>query len=188
MAMADWDITPEAFERLLSWLDRDRVRAGERYESIRRKLILIFASRGAAFPEDMADDCMNRVIQKLPEIVGQYEGAPEYYFVGVARYVEMEWKRKQRSIEPPVLPPKPPETERNLACLDRCLAQLSDASREIALEYYKNEKKAKIDHRAALAERLGLSSSTLRLRAHRIRQTLEKCVMECTGEPVGAIQ
>lgn len=186
--MADWTITQEAFERLLSWLDPDRSRAGERYENIRRKLILIFASRGAAFPEDMADDCINRVTQKLPEIVHQYNGAPEYYFVGVARYVDLEWQRKHRPIELPVLPPNPPETERNLACLDRCLARLSDIGREIALEYYRNEKQGKIDHRAALAERLGISSGTLRLRAHRIRQTLEKCVVECTGAPVGGVQ
>ena len=35
---------------------------------------------------------------------------------------------------------------------------------------------------AALASRLGITGGTLRLRAHRIRQTLEKCVVECRRE------
>jgi|SRR5215471_2631858 len=185
--MADWTITQEAFDRLLSWLDPDRTRAGERYESIRRKLVLIFASRGFPFPEDMADECINRVIQKLPEIMGDYAGAPEFYFVGVSRNIIHEWLRKQQPIELPVLPPISPEREKNLACLDHCLAQLSAISREIAIEYYQHNKRAKIDHRAALARRLGLACGTLRLRAHRIRQTLEKCVVECTHEQAAGV-
>jgi DNA-directed RNA polymerase specialized sigma24 family protein len=181
--MADSTITQqEAFDRLLSWLDSDRKRAGERYESIRRKLILIFSSRGAAFPEDMADDCINRVTQKLSEIIESYEGSPEFYFVGVARNVHLEWQRKQRPIVLPVLPPNPPELEKNLACLDSCLAQLSPTSHEIVIEYYQHDRKAKIDHRAGLASRLGIAVSALRLRAHRIRQVLEKCVLECSRE------
>ena len=180
--MADSTVTQEAFDRMLSWLDPDRRRAGERYESIRRKLILIFSSRGAAFPEDMADDCINRVIQKLPEIIGSYEGSPEFYFVGVARNVHLEWQRKQRPIEPPVLPPNPPELEQKLACLDNCLDQLSPTSREIVIEYYQHDRRAKIDHRAGLAGRMGIAVSALRLRAHRIRQVLEKCVEACSRE------
>lgn len=176
------DLTAELFDLLLSWLDPDRARAGERYESIRRKLILIFASQGALFPEDMADDCINRVIQKLPEIIGSYVGEPEFYFVGVARIITLEWQRKQRPIELPVLPAAPPELERNLACLDRCLALLPEGNREIAIEYYQHAKQTKIDHRAALAMRLGIAASALRLRAHRIRKALEKCVVECAKE------
>lgn len=180
--MANSTITQELFDRLLSWLDPDSTRAGERYERIRRKLILIFASQGAAFPEDMADDCINRVAQKLPEIIGSYVGEPEYYFIGVARIVSLEWQRKLRPIELPVLPPAPPELEINLACLDRCLAELPSRSREIAIDYYQYDKKAKIDHRATLALRLGIAAGTLRLRAHRIRESLEKCVVECAEE------
>jgi DNA-directed RNA polymerase specialized sigma24 family protein len=180
--MANSTITQEAFDRLLSWLDPDRERAGKRYEIIRRKLIQIFASRGAASPEEMADECFNVVIRKLPEIMGTYVGEPEFYFVGVARNVYLEWPRKQRVIEPPPVPPNPPELERYLVCLDDCLAQLPDRSREIVLEYYQYDKRAKIDHRAALAGRLEIAPGALRLRAHRIRQVLEKCVLACAGE------
>jgi DNA-directed RNA polymerase specialized sigma24 family protein len=180
--MADWAFDREDFDRLLSWLNPDRNRAGEHYESIRRKLILIFASRGATFPEEMADDCINRVVRKLPEIEGQYQGPPEAYFYGVAKIIELEWRRKNRPIEIPVVEGVSPEVEEHLACLDRCLSKLPDSSRELVTEYYQQEKQAKIDHRATLARKLGIAANALRIRAHRIRQHLEKCVLECLGE------
>jgi DNA-directed RNA polymerase specialized sigma24 family protein len=180
--MADWMITQEDLNRLLSWLAPDRNGAGERYESIRRKLILIFASRRWAFPEEMADDCINRVMKKLPEIEGQYQGPPEAYFYGVAKIIELEWRRKDRPIEIPDMEGISPETEAHLACLDRCLGKLPDASRGVVMEYYQQEKQAKIDHRAALAHRLGIAANALRIRAHRIRQQLEKCVLECLNQ------
>ncbi len=180
--MPDRSPTKEDFNRLLSWLDPDRERAGERYEKIRRKLILIFASRGWSSPEEMADDCINRVIKKLPEIEQEYKGSQEFYFLGVVPYIEKEWRRKLRPIEIPPAPEPDFEIEESLACLDQCLDHLPPATRQLVLEYYHEEKKAKIDHRSALAERLGLTVNGLRIRAHRIRQRLEKCVLECRGE------
>jgi DNA-directed RNA polymerase specialized sigma24 family protein len=180
--MQDWSLTQEDLNRLLLWLDPDPTRAGERYEKIRRKLILIFASRRAFFPEEMADDCINRVARKLPEIEQQYQGSPEFYFYGVARLVALEWKRRQRPIEIPSPPEPAAEMEEHLACLDRCLDSLPDATRSLVMEYYQQEKKEKIDHRAAMARKLGIAANALRIRAHRIRQHLEKCVLECLGE------
>jgi DNA-directed RNA polymerase specialized sigma24 family protein len=180
--MPDMPITREDLNRLLLWLAPDRNRAGEHYETIRRKLILIFASRGAVFPEEMADDCINRVTRKLPGIEEQYKGSPEFYFYGVARIVALEWARKQRPVEIPPTEGPSPETEEPLACLDQCLERLPDSTRALVLEYYQQDKKAKIDHRAAMAQKLGIATNALRIRAHRIRQHLEKCVLECLGE------
>src|ERR1041385_1863415 len=119
--MPDWPPTQEDFDRLLSWLDPDRDRAGGRHEKIRRKLILFFASRGGASPEDMADECINRVIKRLPEIEPQYTGSPEIYFFGVAKVIVLEWPRKDRPIEIPWVGPASPEREERMACLDGCL-------------------------------------------------------------------
>ena len=176
--MSDWTITQEDFDRLLLWLDPNRDSAGKRYERIRRKLILIFASRKGPFPEEMADDSINRVAKKLPEIQERYIGSPEVYFYGVARIVLVEWLRKERPRE---LPRKENtyETEEMLDCLDKCLDRLSIGNRELVLEYYQQEKRAKIDHRAALASKMGIAANALRIRAHRIRQQLEDCVLEC---------
>ena len=43
--MNDWDLTEESFDLFLSWLDPDRDLAGKRYESIRRRLIIMLDRR-----------------------------------------------------------------------------------------------------------------------------------------------
>jgi DNA-directed RNA polymerase specialized sigma24 family protein len=184
--MADW--SKEDFDRLLLWLDPDRDRAGERYEKIRRKLILIFASRGGASPEEMADECINRVIKKLPEIEQQYTGSPENYFLGVVNFIVLEWQRKERPIYIPSAEGASPEIEEPLDCLDRCLDHLPASTRELVLEYYQQKQRAKIDQRAALAQRLGIAVNALRIRAHRIRKHLEKCVLECLDKKALALE
>jgi RNA polymerase sigma factor (sigma-70 family) len=186
--MADPPITQEAFNRLLSWLDPDRDRAGDRYERIRRKLILFFASRGFAFAEEMTDECINRVMKKLPEIEQRYTGSPENYFFGVAKFVALEWPRKDSPIEIPPAAESSPEIEEPMACLDRCLDRLPATTRELVLEYYQQEKRAKIDQRTALAQRLGIAVNALRIRAHRIRKHLEKCVLECLDKKALALE
>jgi len=179
--MADTPITPQDFDRLLAWLDPDRARAGLRYEKIRRKLILLFASRRGSHPEEMTDESINRVIRKLPEIESGYEGLPENYFVGVARKVLQEWPRRNRPIEIPPPPEHSAEEEQYLDCLDECLGQLGDTSREMVLVYYHDEKREKIDKRTALAARLGIGMNALRIRAFRTRKSLEQCVRQCVG-------
>ena len=46
-------------------------------------------------------------------------------------------------------------------------------------QYYAEDKQAKIDLRKRIAEELGISISTLRLRALRIREKLQACVDQC---------
>ena len=186
--MPDWPPTQEDFDRLLAWLDPDRDRAGERYEKIRRKLTLIFASRGGASPEDMTDECINRVIKKLPEIEPQYTGSPENYFIRVVDFIVLEWLRKNRPIEIPCVGPVSPEMEEQMDCLDGCLDRLPASTRELVLEYYQQEKRAKIDHRATLAQRLGIAVNALRIRAHRIRKHLENCVLKCLDKKALALE
>jgi DNA-directed RNA polymerase specialized sigma24 family protein len=64
-------------------------------------------------------------------------------------------------------------------CLNSCLQSLSSEKRALILAYYAKEKQAKIDHRTELAQQLGTSVETLRVRAHRIRATLEECILRC---------
>jgi RNA polymerase sigma factor (sigma-70 family) len=180
--MPDWTITQKAFDRLLLWLNPDRDRGAEEYERLRRKLILLFASRGGSAPEEMADDCMNRVMRKLPEIEGEYQGPPDAYFFGVARIIILEWDRKNRPIEIPPIKGISPETEEYLACLDLCLDKLPEQGREVVTEYYQEEKQARIDRRAELARRFNITANALRIRAHHIRLQLERCVLECVHQ------
>ena len=62
------------------------------------------------------------------------------------------------------------------------MQQLPPANRELVLKYYHEEKRAKIEHRQKLAEQLGIAVNALRIRAHRIRHTLEECVRNCVQE------
>ena len=62
------------------------------------------------------------------------------------------------------------------------MQQLTVANRELVLQYYQEEKQAKIDHRRRLAEQLGIALNALRIRAHRIRASLQECVQNCVQE------
>src|SRR5215831_14124821 len=176
----EWELTPEAFDRLLLWLNPDREQAGRKYEEIRRKLITILTCRGCTCPEDLTDETMNRVTRKVPEIVDNYVGDPSLYFYGVAHKVHLEWiRRSGRTLVPPPVPDPLEETEQEYECLEQCMERLTSKSRELVLEYYQEERKAKIDRRKQLADRLGIGVNALRIRAHRIRANLQECVFEC---------
>jgi len=174
-------ITQESFDQLLAWLDPDREQAGKKYEQIRRSLIKIFTWRGINEAEDLADETINRVAQKFPELSATYVGEPALYFHAVARNVQMQYLQRKRRL---LLPPPPSEeevreTEKASECLERCLQRLTPTNREIILRYYRAEKQAKINDRRALAKRLGVAATALRVRAHRIRETLHECVRAC---------
>src|SRR5215471_11614968 len=62
-----WVLTQEAFDRLLASLGEDREVAGERYVEIRKNLVRFFEWRGSAFPEDHADETINRIAKRISE-------------------------------------------------------------------------------------------------------------------------
>lgn len=173
------ELTQEAFDRLLVWLNPDREQAGRKYEEIRLRLIKIFTCRGCVTPEDLADDTINRVARKVPEIVPSYVGDPTLYFLGVAHNVCLEYFRKRPEPDPPPLPDDPERKEQLDECLDRCMQRLTSKNRQLILEYYREEKHSKIDHRKELAQRLGIALNALRIQACRIRASLQECVFEC---------
>jgi len=182
----EWVVTQQEFDRLLDWLDADRDSAGAKYERIRLRLIKIFTCRGCGEADDLADETINRVTAKLGEIVENYSGDPALYFYGVAQKVHLEYLRKK----PPVRESgqtawpadAPDDVEHEYACLEQCMDRLPAENRRLVLEYYQEEKRAKIDHRKILADQLGIAVNALRIRAHRIRLQLQQCVMNCVEE------
>ena len=168
----------ESFHRLLS---------SPQYEALRGRLIRIFARRGCQFPQDLADETISRVAEKVHEIAATFEGDPARYFFGVARNVYLEYTRRpktvplyeNRSLRDEVVDGDRVRNEEASACLERCLDELDGDERRLISEYYQYDKTAKIDHRKKLAESLGLGSSALRIRAYRIRQRLYRCVTSC---------
>ena len=178
-------VTQAAFDSLLAWLDPDRDRAAGKYEQIRLRLIKLFTCRGRPDAEDLADETIDRVTRKAPEVSRDYVGDPCLYFYGVAHKVFLESVRKAPP-RPPAPPPQPPapdeEEEREYACLESCIEKLPPAGRELVLDYYRSDRRAKIDHRKELAASLGIAQNALRIRVHRLRGTLQECVRACLGE------
>jgi len=179
------DLTKERFERLLDWLDADRDNAALKYEKIRLRIIKVLASRGCSEAETLVDETIDRVAAKTDWLVLNFVGDPTLYFYGVAQNVYRESLRKKRS---PDLPPTSLEStdfeerERQLECLDSCIKQLPEDNASLAIRYYKGEKRAKIYNRKRLAAELGITLDALRIRAHRIRLELKKCVLHCLEE------
>lgn len=181
----DWILTQESFDALLAWLDSNREEAGRKYEDIRLRLIKIFTCNACLEPEDLADETINRVSNRLSEIQSAYEGNPARYFYGVAKKIQQEYRRRKL---PPPLPPPPDNSddkEREFQCLDRCIGMLTPDHRALVVGYYQQEKRTKIDHRKQQADQLGIALNALRIRAHRIRSSLYKCVQNCVHEPAG---
>lgn len=174
-----WVLTQDDFDRLLAWLDPDRERAGVKYESIRRRLAKMFVCRGCWEADDLADETINRVTAKLSEIVDTYTGDPVPYFYGVAQKIHLEYLRRRPIPQPPPAAELNDDVEDEYQCLEQCMELLPEENRWLVLEYYQEEKQAKIAHRKKLADRLGIAQNALRIRAHRIRQQLQQCVGNC---------
>ncbi len=184
----EWTLTQAALDSLLTWLDPDREKAGERYEAIRTRLIKIFTCRGCPEAEDLADETINRVTSKLGEVAEGYQGDPALFFYGVAKKVRQEYDRRKfmrasaAEASPLTTPPAPEEDEEADAerdCLEMCMRALPAEQRTIVVEYYRGEKRSKINNRKRLAREFGIAINALRIRAHRIRAALQSCVEEC---------
>jgi DNA-directed RNA polymerase specialized sigma24 family protein len=174
-------LTQEAFDGLLAFLGPTREEGARRYEEIRRRLTKIFVCRGCATPEELVDECIDRVAGKVAELAPTYEGDPALYFYGVARWVFRESLKKRPFVAPPPEPDPSEERERELDCLEGCMQSLPPEQRSLIRDYYREEKSARIEHRKTIAARMGIEVNALRIRAHRIRTDLQKCVTACLG-------
>lgn len=138
-------------------------------------------AKGFSDAEDLADEAISRVTKRLPEIRDSYIGDPARYFHGVARHILLEtYRRKEIASDvSPVAGIQITNRSDEYDCLQRCLQFLSSVKRELILDYHVYEGHDKIEHHRIMAEELGISEGALRGRAHHIRISLEKCVLEC---------
>jgi DNA-directed RNA polymerase specialized sigma24 family protein len=140
--------------------------------------------RGTAFPEECADEKLDRVARRIDE--GLTIQSISGYCYGIARLVFLEWERAPdrkgvslNEFRVSDIALDTVEENPELACLEECLQTLSTDSREIIVQYYREEKNAKIDYRKRLADSLGIPLNALRSRAQRTRRKLEECIIEC---------
>ena len=183
-ARRKWTLTQEAFDTLLTSLAEDRESAGERYLEIRNNLIKFFEWRGGPYPEDHADETINRIAKRVYE--KEDVRNPASYYLGVARMILFEINRERvrqeqtlRELPGAAITAMADESESRIDCLRHSLKQLSADNRDLILRYYDGEKREKIDSRKSLAEKLGIPVKTLRMRALRIREHLQNAVQHC---------
>lgn len=173
-------VSPDAFERLLIALDADRDRAGAAYQRLRGRTAGLLRWWGATDADDLADRTLDRVARKLEEGAVIADGSFAAYVRGVARMIFYESLRRPQ-INPadvPYLAPPPSSDPDLLACLESCLDALDPVERRTVLRYYGDGKLS--DVRRRLGEELGVTMTALRIRAHRLRVQLERCVSSCS--------
>ena len=204
VAREDCALTGPAFARLLDWLDDGTDSHGERYLEMRQRLVVYFDRRNRPFADDLADETFNRITRTLDTSAIAVRPPARYCYV-VARFVLLEDIRHGRRYLPVTAVPRAAALESDasdddtaqehrLDCLDRCLLELKPEQRELAIDYYRDAKRQRIERRRGMAARLGITLNALGIRACRIRSTLEACVDDCcrsamkdfrTAAPIG---
>jgi len=174
------EVTREKFASFLDWLNPDSERAGEEYERLRFRLCTFFSQRQCRFPDELADETINRVILRSSE--DNIENKIGYCY-GVAKNVYRESLRKERphlDIDEVTLAAKAPEEQSfSSECLDQCLEKLPPDSRTLLLDYFSEAKLAKIQLHRRISESLAMTQTALRMRVMRTKQKLKVCVQEC---------
>ena len=181
-------IPPESFEEILAWLDPDREVAATMYVQLRHDLANIFKWRGFSDPEGLTDEVFDRVARKVHEVRPTYEGDPRLYFRAVANNVVKERLKKVKTqvcldddeVPQPITTKSEDDGTVDMEeCLQSCLPKLSPENRKLILAYYTRDKQDKIDNRSELAQQLGISVETLRVKVYRIRLSLQECIERC---------
>lgn len=182
----DWQLSQEGFDKFLGLLDEDRERAAERYEQLRRRLLKFFEWRGSLTPEEHADETFNRVARKLTE--GTQINELNNFIGGVARRLVFEMLEERERANKALGKLSEPTTtieiededaDPRLDCFLSCLKELPEDQRRLIVDYYRDDERARIAQRKALAEMLGVPLNALRIRAHRLRIQLERCIRNC---------
>lgn len=177
-----------ALARLLERLDADPAAAGDRYEDLRHTLLRFFEWRHVGLADLAADETIDRLGRRIAG--GETVVDVRAYALGIARLVALEYHRRPDARHTPLdevstrrlaAPAERGGDPPQLACFDGCFAALADDHRQFMLAYYTASGRARIDARAELASRLGLSANALRLRAQRVRDRLEGCIRGCLG-------
>jgi RNA polymerase sigma factor (sigma-70 family) len=186
-------IPPDSLNEILAWLSPKRDAAGSMYVQLRYDLTRIFNWAGCSDPDGLTDETFDRVAKKVREVAPAYEGDPRHYFHAVARnLIKEDTKKVQKQVpleDVDPVAPEPVAVEETAVmreeCLQSCLQELSIENRVLIRNYYAKEKQAKIDHRAELARQLGISVETLRVKAHRLRRALKRCIGRCLDQRAG---
>jgi DNA-directed RNA polymerase specialized sigma24 family protein len=187
-SQSKWIPTQQSFEKLLAVFDSNRDEAGKHYEKIRVKLLRYFERREITDADRYVDETLDRVMRRLDE--GEVIANVMAYVYTVASFVRLEaWKQQEQmrkaesEMQRTVVVTHQQERDESprQLCFDRCLGKLPIETRILIREYYSEEGSVKIQLRKQIAQRLGIRLNALRIRAHKIRVSLETCVKDCVA-------
>lgn len=167
-----WQLNRRAFDLLLAALDADREAASGKYETLRGKLINLFAWERCETPDELADEALDRLARKLAEGIA-LQSADQYAF-GIARRMLLEQHRAnhiKRTALRALRYFRGPGTRdaELLRSAERCLDELPEESRNLIERYYAED-------RDAIASGLDISLNALRNRVLRIREKILACI------------
>ena len=181
-------LTQAAFDMLLARLDPNREEAGRKYDGYRRKLIKFFGLWGCAFPEECADESLDRTARKIFE--GEDVKNVNAFLLGVARLLRKEVVKKEIRERNAVeglrttwdIRREPADEEKRLTCYERCLSALPLEDRNLFVSYYQGEGRARARQRDDLRTQLDITINSLRVRAFRVRKSVAHCVRKCVEQ------
>lgn len=139
------------------------------YDKLRSRMIHYFAARRCPYPDELADQVIERALEKIAAQAPVTDLTR--YCYGIAANLRSEKRRKRTEEElvsdfaaPGSSSPGRIGSDERLLLLRECLAMISARDRELLCEYY-------LDDRKELAGRLQLTANALRLRVfHAIGQ------------------
>src|SRR5262245_44003529 len=177
--------TQEVFDKLLLCLATERERAGEEYELLRLRLLTYFRSRACLCAEELADEVLNRLAQKVA--AGEPIREMTRYCYGLARWVLVEYHREPKTRhtsvdELPLLPTLTPDQlleQEPSECFHQCLQQLTEEERQMIVRYWDHDQQSDSAARREMAARLGISPTALRIRVSRGKNKLKDCFSNC---------
>ena len=184
----DFTLTQEDFDALLGWLSANREEAGRQYEKIRDGLVRFFRFRGCADPHALADETINRVARKVSAFDSSENVKIITYFYGFASNIYLEYlrtKAKEVQLESECFSSSrnfkvsDDSSDTQCDCLENCLAKLPREESNLVIQYYGGDKRAKIELRRNIADRMNLKMPALHTRVYRIRSVLRECIEEC---------
>ena len=183
-------LTSISFQLLLDRLDSDPAQAAGKYDLLRLKILKTLAWKGCADSEAdaLADTTLDRIAGKLAK--GEQIQNLTAYSGAVLRFVWLEHSRRREDAAGDDLPEIAVEpnidilndSDTRLRFLRKCLAEkiTNEQDKVLIIGYYDAEADEKNkDSRKNLAEKLGLTMTTLKVKACRLRERLEKCINEC---------
>ena len=183
----NYDVAQKDFDKLLNCLSDDREEAGARFEKIRGGLVRYFRLKGCHEPEALADESMNRVINRIDKLDLSQRSKFDSLFYGFASMVFLEYlrKEKKRFIQLSEIPEQASHTDGHLHedlaldCLRKCLKDLNASDGTLLVKYYSEGNKANLKAREQLAIQNEMEIGALQTKIHRIKKVLRPCIERC---------